>query len=427
MQPIALVNARLVDPARGEETRGGVLVADGRIVGLGGSVAAGAVPEGTRVVDCGGDVVAPGLVDLRAFVGEPGAEHRETIASAAAAAAAGGVTTLLARPDASPPVDDPAVVDFLIRRARDARVRILPSAAITKGLAGEEMAEIGLLKEAGAVAFSDGPHSIRHSGVLRRAMTYARDLDALIMHYCEDRGLAGGVATEGAFASRLGLPGAPREAETIALDRDLRLAALTRARYHAVFVSNALSLEAMARAKEAGLRVSCGVSINHLTLNESDIGDYRTFLKLNPPLRSEAERLKLVEGLAAGVIDVIVSDHEGQDVETKRLPFAEAAAGAVGLETLLPAALRLVTAGHLTLPRLLRAMSTRPAEILGLEAGRLAVGAPADLLRFDPEEPFVLDPATLRSRCRNTPFDEARMEGVVKLTLVGGEAAFGST
>jgi dihydroorotase len=423
MQPIALVNARLVDPASGEETRGGVLVAGGRIAGLGAAVTGAAAPEGARVIDCGGDVVAPGLVDLSAFVGEPGAEHRETIASAAAAAAAGGVTTLVARPDTSPPVDDPAVVDFLIRRARDARVRILPAAAITKGLAGEEMAEMGLLREAGAVAFSDGPHSIRHSGVLRRAMTYARDLDALVMHYCEDRGLAGGVAAEGAFASRLGLAGVPREAETVALDRDLRLAALTRARYHALFVSNALSLEAMRRAKEAGLAVSCGVSINHLTLNENDIGEYRTFLKLNPPLRGEAERLALVEGLAAGVIDVIVSDHEGQDVETKRLPFAEAAPGAVGLETLLSAALRLVKAGQVSLPKLLCALSTRPAEILGLEAGRLRVGAPADLIRFDPDEPYVLDPAKLHSRCRNTPFDEARMEGVVKLTLVGGEVA----
>jgi dihydroorotase len=423
MQPLALLNARLVDPASGREMRGGVLVRDGRIAGLGGAVTAASLPEGARVIDCGGDVVAPGLIDMRAFVGEPGAEHRETIASASAAAAAGGVTTLIARPDTSPPIDNPAVVDFLMRRARDARVRILPAAAITKGLAGQEMAEIGLLREAGAIAFSDGPHSIADSGVLRRAMTYARDFDALIMHYCEDRGLAGGVAAEGGLASRMGLSGVPREAETVALDRDLRLAALTRARYHALFVSNALSLEAMQRAKQAGLAVSCGVSINHLTLNEIDLGEYRTFLKLTPPLRGEAERLALVEGLANGIIDVIVSDHEGQDVETKRLPFAEAAAGAVGLETWLSAGLRLVSAGQISLPKLLAAMSSRPAEILGLEGGRLAVGAPADLVRFDPDEPYVLDPANLHSRCRNTPFDSARMEGVVKLTLVAGEIA----
>ena len=423
MQPLALVNARLIDPASGGESPGGVLVMDGRIVGFGRAVTAASAPEGARIIDCAGDVVAPGLIDMRAFVGEPGAEHRETIASASASAAAGGITTLIARPDTSPCVDDPAVVDFLMRRARDARVRVLPSAAITKGLAGEEMAEIGLLQEAGAVAFSDGPHCIAHSGVLRRAMTYARDLDALIMHVCEDRGLAGGVAAEGGLASRLGLGGVSREAETVALDRDLRLAALTRARYHAIFVSNTLSLEAMSQAKQAGLAVTCGVSINHLTFNENDIGDYRTFLKFNPPLRGEAERLALVEGLASGVIDVIVSDHDGQDVETKRLPFAEAAPGALGLETWLSAALRLVSAGQLSLPKLLRAMSTRPAEILGLEGGRLAVGAPADLIRFDPHEPYVLDPAKLHSRCRNTPFDGARLEGVVKLTLVAGEIA----
>jgi len=422
-RPIALVKARLVDPASGRETAGGALVLDGRIAGLGPAVTADSAPDGALIVDCGGDVVAPGLVDMRAFVGEPGAEHRETIASAGAAAAAGGVTTLVSRPDASPPVDDPAVVDFLKRRARDARVRILPCAAITKGLAGEEMAEIGLLREAGAVAFSDGPHSIRHSGVLRRAMTYARDLDALIMHFCEDFGLAGGVAAGGGFASRLGLSGVPGEAEAVILDRDLRLAALTRARYHAVFVSNSLSLAAIGRAKDEGLSVTCGVSINHLTLNENDVGDYRTFLKLNPPLRSEQERRALVEGLASGAIDVIVSDHEGQDVETKRLPFAEAEPGAVGLETLLSAALRLVAAGDVSLAQVLRAMSTRPAEILRLETGRLAVGAPADLIRFDPDEPYVLDPARLRSRCRNTPFDGARLEGVVKLTLVAGEIA----
>ena len=259
--------------------------------------------------------------------------------------------------------------------------------------------------------------------MLRRALTYARDLDALVMHCLRGPGLAGGVAAEGGFASRLGLSGVPREAETIALDRDLRLAALTRARYHAVFVSNALSLAAMARAKQAGLAVSCGVSINHLTLNENDVGEYRTFLKFDPPLRGESERQALVEGLASGVIDVIVSDHDGQDVETKRLPFAEAAPGAVGLETLLSAALRLVVSGDVALPKLLRALSTRPAEILGLDAGRLQVGAPADLIRFDPDEPYVLDPARLHSRCRNTPFDEARMEGVVKLTLVAGEIA----
>jgi dihydroorotase len=424
-RPFALVNARLIDPAAEREAFGGVLAIDGRIAEVGAEVTAASAPADARIVDCERDVVSPGLIDMRAFIGEPGAEHRETIASASAAAAAGGVTTLVARPDTNPPVDEPAVVDFILRRARDAaRVRVLPTAAITKGLRGEEIAEIGLLAEAGAVAFSDGPRSIANAQMLRRALTYSRDFGALIMHYCEDRPLVGeGVIAEGERASRLGLPGIPREAETIVLERDLRLVELTRARYHAVFVSNALSLAAMRRARKAGLAVTCGVSINNLTLNEIDVGDYRTFLKLNPPLRSEVERVGLVEALSGGLIDVIVSDHDPQDVETKRLPFAESAAGAIGVETMLSASLRLVSAGQITLPRLIRAMTLRPAEILGLPTGRLAVGAPADLIRFDPDAPFVLDPAALHSRCRNTPFDQARMEGKVKLTLVAGIVA----
>ncbi|MDB5509102.1 MAG: dihydroorotase [Hyphomicrobiales bacterium] len=420
--PIALVNARLVDPVSGQEGRGGVLVSGGLIQDLGAGVTRDAVASDIRIVDCGGDVVSPGLIDMRVFVGEPGAEHRETIASASRAAAAGGVTTICVTPDTSPAIDDPAIVDFLMRRARDnAQVRVLPVAALTKGLKGREISEIGLLGEAGAVAFSNGRHSVRNAQVMRRAMTYARDFDALIMHVAQDEDLAGsGVMNAGELASRLGLTGIPREAEAIVLDRDMRLVAMTGGRYHAELISTSLSLDIMARAKQQGMRVSCGVSINNLTLNENDIGDYRTFLKLMPPLRHEDERLALVEGLASGVIDVIVSDHDGQDVEAKRVPFAEAEAGAVGLETLLAAGLRLVHADQVSLPILLRAMTSRPAEILGLPQGRLAIGAPADLIRFDPDEPFVVDPATLHTVCKNTPFDEARLQGRVKMTLVAG-------
>jgi dihydroorotase len=423
--PIAFVNARLIDPVRETETRGGLVVIDGVIAGVGRAVTRDQLPAEVVIIDCGGDVVCPGLVDMRAFVGEPGAEHRETIGSASDAAAAGGVTTLVTRPDTNPPVDDPAVVDFILRRARDdAKVRIHPAAALTKGLRGEEIAEIGLLAEAGAIAFSDGPHSVADALTMRRAMTYARDFDALIAPVCEDRSLSReGVMAEGLRATWLGLPGVPREAETIALERDLRLVALTGARYHAALISNRLSLEAVARAREARLPATCGVSINHLTLNELDVGDYRTFLKLNPPLRSEDERLALVEALAAGLIDVICSDHDPQDVDTKRLPFAEAEAGAIGIETMLSASLRLVTGGHISLPRLIRAMTSRPAEILRLPVGRLSVGVPADVIRFDPDEPYVLDPASLHSRCRNTPFDAARLEGRIKMTLVAGSVA----
>jgi dihydroorotase len=396
LRPIAFLDARLINPDRLEESRGGALVVDGKIAALGPTVKRDAIPPEARIIECDGDVVAPGLIDMLAFIGEPGAEHRETIASASAAAAAGGVTTLVARPDTNPPVDDPAVVDFILRRAR----------------------------ATGAVAFSDGPLSVANAQTMRRALTYARDFGALVIHACEDRDLVGeGVMAEGERASRLGLPGIPREAETVTLERDLRLVALTGARYHAALVSNRLSLEAMARARAAGLQATCGASINNLTLNENDVGDYRTFLKLNPPLRGEGEREALVDALNNGLIDVIVSDHDPQDVETKRLPFGEASFGAIGVETMLSASLRLVAAGRVSLPRLLRAMTTRPAEILGLPTGRLELGAPADLVRFDPDAPYVLDPATLHSHCRNTPFDEARLEGKVKMTLVAGRVA----
>ncbi len=423
--PIAFVNARLVDPVEETERRGGLIVMEGVIAGVGAAVTRDQLPAEARIVDCKGDVVSPGLVDMRAFVGEPGAEHRETLASASAAAAAGGVTSLVTRPDTNPPVDDPAVVDFILRRARDdAKVRIHPAAALTKGLNGDEIAEIGLLAEAGAIAFCDGPHSVADALTMRRVMTYARDFDALIAPICEDRSLSReGVMAEGLRASWLGLPGVPREAETIVLERDLRLAALTGARYHAALISNRLSLEAMARARQAGLTATCGASINHLTLNELDIGDYRTFLKLRPPLRAEDDRQALVDALSAGLIDVVCSDHDPQDVETKRLPFAEAAAGAIGVETMLSVSLRLVAGGLVTLPRILRAMTVRPAEILRLPVGRLSVGAPADVICFDPDEPYVLDPASLHSRCRNTPFNSARLEGRVKMTLVAGRIA----
>jgi dihydroorotase len=422
-QPLALVNARLIDPDRATETRGGILVADGFIRDLGPSITADALPPHAQIIDCGGDVVAPGLIDMRAFLGEPGAEHRETIASATAAAAAGGITTILMRPDTTPPVDEAAVVDFLLRRARDTgRVRVLPSAALTKGLQGLEIAEIGLLQQAGAIAFSDGARSLRNAQVMRRALAYASDFDALIIHHAEDPDLAAdGVMNEGEFATRLGLTGIPREAEAIMLDRDMRLVNLTRARYHAALITTTLSVDIIKRAKEAGLPVTCATSINHLTLNENDIGDYRTFLKLAPPLRHENERRALVEALAGGIIDIVVSDHNPQDVETKRLPFAEAEDGAVGLETMLSAGLRLVTSGEVSLFRLLHAMSTKPAEVLGLPQGRLAKSAPADLIRFDPAEPYVVDRTKLHSHSKNTPFDDARMEGRVKLTLVGGK------
>jgi dihydroorotase len=420
---ILLKNARLIDPAGDREERGGVLVRDGVIQAVGPQVVQAA---DAQVIDCGGQVLSPGLIDMRAFIGEPGGPYRETLKSAGEAAAAGGVTTVVSMPDTSPVLDDPAVIDFIVRRARDTSiVNICPAAALTKGLEGQEMAEIGRLREAGAIAFTDGARSVTNAQVMRRALTYARDFDALIVHHVEDPDLVGqGVMNEGEFASRLGLPGIPREAETVMLERDIRLVRLTGGRYHAAMISCADSAEIVRAAKEKGLPVTCGISINHLSLNENDIGDYRTFLKLSPPLRHEDDRQAMIEALADGTIDVIVSDHNPQDVENKRLPFAEAADGAVGLETLLSAALRLVHEERISLPRLLRALSTRPAEILGLSAGRLTVGAPADLIVFDPDMPYVLDKRDLRSLSKNSPFDEARLQGQVTMTMVAGRVVF---
>ncbi|WP_283739160.1 dihydroorotase [Chelatococcus albus] len=426
MHPTLFINARLVDPAAGREERGGLLVAEGVIRDRGAHLTVPAAPEGAEIIDCRGQVLAPGLVDMRAFVGEPGAEHRETLKTASEAAAAGGVTTIVCMPDTDPVIDEPAIVDFVLRRARDtAIVNVHPAAALTKGLEGREMTEFGLLTEAGAVAFTDGARSVTNAQVMRRALTYARDFGVLILHHVEDPDLVGdGVMNEGERASRLGLLGIPREAETIMLERDLRLVRLTGARYHAAMISCADSVGLVERAKADGLPVTCGVSINNLTLNETDIGDYRTFLKLSPPLRSEDDRLAVVEALARGVIDVVVSDHNPQDVETKRLPFAEAADGAIGLETLLSAGLRAVHAGQIGLPRLLHALSTKPAELLGLPGGRLAAGAPADIIVLDPDAPYVLDKAELHSRSKNTPFDEARLQGRVLRTFVGGRQVY---
>ncbi|MBY0382241.1 MAG: dihydroorotase [Xanthobacteraceae bacterium] len=425
-RPILLSNARLIDPSRDFDGSGDVLIVDGVIRDARRGIGAAGVPEGTDIINCAGKVVAPGLIDMRAFVGEPGAGHRETFASASQAAAAGGITTIICQPDTKPVIDNSATVDFVLRRARDtAIVNIHPMAALTKGLGGEEMTEFGLLKAAGAVAFTDGDKSVTNAQVMRRALTYARDFDALIVHHTEDPHLIGeGVMNEGEFASRLGLMGIPNASEAIMLERDMRLVALTGGRYHAASLTCGDSLEVLKRAREAGHAVSASASINHLTLNENDVGPYRTFLKLSPPLRTEDERSQLVAALASGLIDVVMSDHNPQDVEVKRLPFAEAAPGAIGLETMLPAALRLVHNGEIELSKLIRAMSTRPAELLGLPGGTLRPGSPADLVVIDLDTPWVVDPADLKSQCKNTPFDEAKFSGRAVRTIVGGRTVF---
>ncbi len=422
VRPTKISNVRVIDPSRNLDAPGAILMIDGRIIAAGPDAVSTAEPDGCLSIDGRGAVACAGLVDMQVRVGEPGAEHVETLASASQAAAAGGVTSLGVMPDTDPVIDDAALVDFLMRRARDtATVHIHPIAALTKGLAGQEMAEIGLLQEAGAVAFSNGRHPVASAAIMRHALTYARDFGALVIHHPEDPDLRGaGVMHEGETATRYGLPGIPVEAELIMLDRDIRLAQLTGGRYHAAQISCAKSVETVRRAKALGVKMTVGVSVNHLSLNEIDIGMWRSFLKLSPPLRTEDDRQALIEGVADGTIDVIVSDHDPQDVERKRHPFAEAHDGAIGLETLLSAALRLVHNDHLTLMQLVDKLSTTPARILGLNAGTLKPGAPADVVLFDPNEPWVLDRHTLYSRSKNTPFEDARFSGRVQLTFVGG-------
>ena len=421
-RPLVFSGARIVDPSRGLDAVGSVIVRDGAILAAGPNALNQGAPEGADIIDGAGLLMIPGLVDMRVFVGEPGAEHRETLASASRAAAAGGVTTIVTMPDTEPVIDDPALVDFVLRRARDTGiVRVHPMAALTRGLKGEEISEFGLLREAGAVAFTQGRTSLRNGQVMRNALTYAADFGALVAHHTQDADLSGaGAMNEGETATRLGLPGIPREAETIVLGRDIALARLTRGRYHAALLSCESSLDMIRRAKDEGLDVTAAAGIAHLTLNENDVGAYRTFFKMSPPLRGEDDRRACVAALSDGTLDVIVSAHDPQDVEGKRRPFEEAADGAIGLETLLAVGLRLMHAGEVPLMRLVEAMSTKPAALLGLDAGTLRPGAPADLVLIDPGRPWVVREESLHSRARNTAFEGARLTGLVLRTLVAG-------
>lgn len=422
----AFVNARLVDPDTGLDTTGALLVENGKIADLGPRLFNNAKPANAETIDCAGHVLAPGLVDMRVFTGEPGAEHRETLASAGESAAAGGVTSFVMMPVTEPVIDDAALVDFIKRRAAaNAKVKVYPAAALTHGLKGAQMSEIGLLKEAGAIAFTDADRTIASSLIMRRCLTYAANYDALVIAHAEDPSLAGaGQMNEGAFAARMGLGGIPPAAEAMAVERDMRLVELTGARYHLGQVSCAAALDVIARAKARGLPVTCAVSAYHLTLNEQDIGEYKTFAKVSPALRTEDDRKAMVEGVRAGVIDAIVSSHDPQAPETKRLPFAQAAYGAVGLETLLPAALTLHHEAGMKLADVLKPLTAAPANILKLPQGRLAKGTTADLVLFDPAAPRKIDPTTFRSHSKNSPFQGRLLQGAVLRTVVAGQTVF---
>ena len=425
MSVTVFTNARVVDPPRGLDEIGAVIVDGSKIKAAGASAHNQGAPGGATVIDCAGKAILPGVIDTRVFVGEPGGEHRETIASASAAAAAGGVTSLIMMPDTDPVIDNVALVEFVQRAARDNRsVNIYPAAAVTRGFAGAELTEFGLLREAGAVAFTEGRHTLSNSLIMRRALTYARDFGAVIAHETQDRHLGGGVMNEGLYASWLGLPGIPREAEAIPLERDLLLARLTGGAYHAAKISTAMSAAAIRRAKDDGANVSAGVAVHNLALNDNDVGEYRTFFRLAPPLRAEQDRLAMIEALRDGTVDLVSSSHDPQDVDTKRLPFADAAPGAIGLETLLAVTLRLFHNGELPLLRIAEILSANPARIFGLPGGGLAPGMPADVILVDLDAPWVVREADIRSRSKNTCFEGARLQGEVLQTLVSGRRVF---
>ncbi len=434
MSYLFFTNARLIDPKAGTDAPGHLLVTDGvitetfpeRIQFEQMFRARNISPQDVEIIDCNNRCLAPGIVDIGVKVCEPGERHKESYKSAGLAAAAGGITTMITRPDTTPAIDSPEVLEFVTRRANEATpVNVRPMAALTKGREGREMTEIGFLMDAGAIAFTDCDHVVRDNKAFSRALTYARSCGALVIAHPQDPALSAGAAvTTGKFATLRGLPGVSPMAERMGLDRDIALVEMTGARYHADQITTLRALPALERAKANGLDITAGVSIHHLTLNELDVADYRTFFKVKPPLRSEDDRQGVIEALRSGLIDIISSMHTPQDEESKRLPYEEAASGAVALETLLPAAMRLYHAGQLDLPTLFRAMSLNPARRLGLPCGRLDAGAPADLVLFDPDIPFVMDRFALKSKSKNTPFDEARMQGKVLATYVAGQEVY---
>jgi dihydroorotase len=423
---IAFVNARLIDPAANRDEKGALLVDNGVIADLGPRLFADGVPDGITRIDCGGHVLAPALVDMRVHLREPGEEEKETIETATAAAAAGGIGTVVALPNTDPPMDTPALVEFVIRRGRETgHVRVEAYAALTQGTKGERMTEFGLLSAAGAVAFTDGIKPVANPQTLRRILSYARAFGLLVVQHAEVPELAsGGAMNEGELATRLGLSGIPAMAEAMMIERDLRLVAATGARYHVAHVSTAEGVALVRQAKARGLPVTCDTAPFYFGLNETAVSGWRTFAKLSPPLRSEDDRQALVEGLADGTIDAIASDHAPQDQEAKRLPFAQAEAGAVGVETLLPLTLELVHGKRLPLAAALALLTSRPAGILGLPRGTLAKGAAADLTLIDLDTPWKIDEAALRSKSKNTPFGGRPVQGRALCTVVGGKTVF---
>ena len=424
MRDLLFHNIRLIDPASSLDQTGELLVRNGRIADFGRSLGR---PDGAGLLDGGGAILCPGLVDMRAALGEPGFEYRETIASAAEAAASSGITTLAALPDSRPAVDDPAIVRLLRARGEETgSLTIIPYGAVTRGCRGEEMAEIGLLYEAGAWGFTDGQHAIGDARMMRQALSYARGFGARIVQHPEDPALAaGGSATEGELATRLGLPGIPAAAEAILVARDIRLAQLTGGSLHFAHISTAEALSLIRAAKAAGLDVTCDTAPPYFDLNENAIGDFRSYAKLSPPLRPEADRMAVCAALADGTVDAIASDHQPRDADDKRVPFALATPGGSGLATLLGVTLAQVHGNGLPLIRALDLLTACPARVLGAECGRLQKGGAADLCLFDLERAWQVEAGELPGKAPNTPFDGRALEGQVLGTWKAGRRVFG--
>lgn len=424
--PLALINARLLDPATNTDTVGGILIQDGKILDWGSHIKEDGLPSDAIIEDCRENCLAPGLVDAHAYLCEPGKEHRETMATAGVAAAAGGVTTINAFPATEPVIDDPAIVEMVKRRASEScQVNICITGALSNGMLGDEMAELGLLAEAGVVAFSDGQKAVADVNLMRRALAYATMFDKPIIAHAEDPDLAGsGVMTGGKIATIMGLKSIPTCAEAIMVERDIRLAAMTGGRWHAAHLSTADALNTIRRAKEQQINVTAGTAPHYHALNDMEVGEYRTFARVSPPLRNEEDRMAVVDAIADGTIDVICSQHLPQSADSKRLPFAQAKPGVVGLETMLPVSLRLFHNGDVGILKLLHAMTVAPAKLLGLEAGRIEKGAAADLCLFDLNKPWQVEGEKLKSKSKNTAFDGHLLQGKVLKTYVAGKKVF---
>jgi len=422
-----LTNARIIDPKNNIDEIGGLIIdTSGKIKAVGKNVINGNLPSSAEKIDLKKQILIPGLVDMRVFVGEPGYEYKENFRTLSDAALSGGVTSAVSMPNTSPVIDNISMVDFLKRRGRDkSRINIFPTATLTKNAEGKQMTEFGLLKRKGIVAFTDGIKTVQDPQIMSRIMNFAGQSSSLIIQHAEDNILSkNGLVNEGEISTRLGLKGIPSLAEKIIVERDLSFLEEYFCRYHISQISSKKTISVVKKAKKEGKLFTTGVSINNLSLNENDIGDFKTFLKLSPPLRTESDRLSLVESVNDGTIDVIVSDHKPQDEESKRLTFAQAASGATGIETLLPLALELFHNNSIKLDKLIAAMTSNPSKILGINKGTLDKGNDADLCVFDINKPWVVNKEKLKSKSKNTPIENRKLQGQVIKTFVKGEIAY---